>query len=480
MLYKAVFTSKHAAVLAATSFSTVLPDQEQMDKVLMYLHKHGQHLETLDLTGTHSQDEPGWTTFNAFLPQLPYNNLQKLHILILTKMRLQILPGSGFQGVLGSAASSLTKLQISSCKVMEGFNDLEAALAHLPHLQHLSMRQNYVGGTERRFPLPVVAIGTLQQLTHLVLEGDRLQDADGLRHLQGLTSLEHLELSGMQLTIRASHLSEMRSLKYLKVGHNSDPNQTKRFCSSSSFEPGALAGKTQLQDVQLSHISIPGGSGSVGLLSHLQQQLTQTKTLIVDRLVPATPLCVTFEASIQLETVRISAKVSAQQVFTIAKQFPNLRALEVKTCCQGRALCDPTRHLVSCCPELQSLVTPGFEYIAEVVAQLSELSSLTNLSLRPDSNAWDAVCHLTRLRHLGVSVPAGKQGDWLQLLRQLTDLKELTCLDFRGRESSCYLTAVGFQPAESAAASAVTQIACPGNMRMHDVMPRGLSLKPQR
>jgi hypothetical protein len=445
---QAVSTAEEAdAMIECRSIRPVLPNQQKMDQLLQYLHKYGQHIDTLDLTGTRSRDdpEPGYSTFNTFLPQLPYDSMQKLGTLILSNMRLQVLPGSEFQGVLGSAATRLTQLQINSCKVMDGLDDLAEALLGLPNLQHLSITQTFVGGTERR-PLPIAAIGTRQQLTHLVLEGDRLQDPEAMRHLQGLSSLQHLEVSGLQVTIRARHLSEMRSLKYLKVRHNSDPNQATRYCSSGSIEPAALAGKTQLQDVLLSHISIAdGAAGIAGHLSHLKQHLTQTKTLIVDRLVPSTSLCVAFQASVLLETVSISAKLSSQQVFTIAKQFPNLRALEVNTRCQGRAPCDHTSRLISCCPGLQSLVTPGFSYSAEVVAQLSGLSSLTKLSLHPDSNAWDTVCQMTQLRNLRVSAPAGKQGDKVQLLRQLTQLKQLTRLDFRGGDSSCWLTAVSLQ-----------------------------------
>jgi hypothetical protein len=493
-LYQEALKSKTAVVLAAKIVKTVLPDQQQMEKVLLYLHKHCQILETLDLTGTISRNdpEPGWSTYNVFLPQLPYDKLQKLHTLILTNMRLQVLPGKGFQGVLGFAARSLTRLQISSCKVMEGLNDLEAALAHLPNLQHLIMEQNYVGGTERSLPLPIVAIGTLHHLTHLELKGNKLQDAEGMRHLQGLKYLEHLELCGLQLNIRASHLSGMQCLKYLKVADNNDPDPNNNFCGSGTFEPAALAGKLQLQHVQLSHISIAGGSavagnpaGLVGLLPHLPQHLLQTKTLTFDKLTLSTSRSVALQASIERETVGICAKVSPQQVFTIAKQLPNLCVLDVNT--DGRAPKDGISCLVSCCPGLQSLVTPLFMYSAEVLAQLSELSSLTKLSLHPDSHAaWDTVCQMTQLRHLRVRVPQHKKGvsvSAIELLQQLTQLQQLTRLDFCAGDASCCLTAVSFQVTCSAVAAAAIQTACLGNMRMDDVMSSchmRVELRPQQ
>ena len=336
---------------------------------------------------------------------------------------------------------------LSSCKVIEGMNDLAEALLLLPNLQHLSITQTYVGGTERRFPLPIVAIGTLQQLTHLELAGDPLQDVDGLGHLQGLTNLQYLKLNGLQATIRAGTLFAFEHLTHLEVTPSSDTDQAAGSCSSGVFEPAALAGMTQLQHVELTNSSIAGGPARVAeLLSHLQQHLTQTKTFIIDKPAPAAlKPCVTLTASMQLQTVTISCKLSSQQVLNIAKQFPHLRVLEVDTRCQGRAPALDTSRLVSCCPELQSLVTPGFIYSAGVVAMLSEMSSLTKLSMRPDSNAWDAVCQMPPLRNLRVSVPDGKQGEGRQLLRHLTQLKELTSLDFHGRDSSCFLTTVSFQ-----------------------------------
>ena len=443
-LHQAAFTSETAAVLTAHSIKPVLHDQQKMDQFLEYLGKYGQHIESLDLTGTRSREEPGWIRFNAFLQQLPYDNMQNMRSLSCSNMRLQLLPGDGFHGVLG-LGTALTQLQVNSCKVMEGMNDLAEALLGLPNLQHLGITQTYVGGTERRFPLPIVAIGTLQKLTHLVLAGDRVQDADGLRHLQGLTNLQHLKLTGLQAAIRASTLFPFEHLTHLEVNPSSNPDQATGFCSSGVFEPAALAGMTQLQHVQLTSSSIVGGPAGVAeLLSHLQQHITQTKTLIVDGLVAPPKSCVTLTASTQLESVIINAKLSSQQVLGIAKQFPHLRAVEVDIRCSGRAAPLHTSSLVSCCPGLQALVTPGFHYSAEVVAQLSEMSSLTKLSLRPDSNAWDTVCQMTGLRHLRVSIPDGRKGEELQLLRQLTQLQQLTCLDFRGGDASCCLTSVSF------------------------------------
>ena len=128
------FTSEKAVdVLEVHSIRPVVPNQRKMDQLLEYLHKYGQHIETLDLTGTRSRDypEPGYSTINAFLGQLPYDSMQKLGALVLTNMRLQVLPGNEFQGVLGSAATRLTQLQVNSCKVMDGLDDLAEALLGL-------------------------------------------------------------------------------------------------------------------------------------------------------------------------------------------------------------------------------------------------------------------------------------------------------------------------------------------------------------
>ena len=113
-LHQGAFTSETSAVLTARSIKPVMPDQQKMDQVLEYLRKYGQHLESLDLTGARNRSKPGWIRFNIFLQQLPYNILQDLHSLSCSNMRLQLLPGDGFHGVLG-LGTALTQLQINSC-----------------------------------------------------------------------------------------------------------------------------------------------------------------------------------------------------------------------------------------------------------------------------------------------------------------------------------------------------------------------------
>lgn len=147
----------------------------------------------------------------------------------------------------------------------------------------------------------------------------------------------------------------------------------------------------------------------------------------------------------QRQTVSIYGKLSPQQVFSTAKQFRHLRALEVDVWCQGHSPCFNTSNLVSSCRGLQRLMTPGFVYGAGEVALLSGLSSLTKLGLCPDKYALDGVCQLRRLRHLDMRVPSSEEGEGLQLLRELTKLQQLTCLDFHAGDSRCYLTAVSFR-----------------------------------
>jgi hypothetical protein len=654
-LHQAVFnsSSNKAPVRSASSIKAVMPVQEDTQAVLSFLGKYGQHLHTLELAGK-SSTLFTWNK-NVFLQQLPHN-LPELHTLIFSKVRLQLQPARGHQGVL-QLVTHLTQLQLEGCKLEEREDDLEASLALLPNLQHLRITKTYVAGTGQRFHVPMKAIQSLNQLTHLELAGDKLQDADGMWYLQGLTSLQHLQLSGLQAPIRASMLSALQRLTYLEVTPDDNPRHpTGSYIStanSGGFEPGALAGKTQLQEVRLSNSYIPGGlAGVAELVSHTQHMAKLTSLKINNvGLSPcsygdaSTAACVTVEASNKLRHYSISnlslpAGADVWHVFHAGAQLPHLRVLEVglasgglgsSSYCSGRAAsrlsrhvsgfdtsrlvsccpglqsltapmlvysageldpsimnlvsglsglselslgsdigawdtvreltrlrhlgatklqrlqlfyitnacclnggaellsdmqhisrltsltisgleflneyapsakcvtltastdlqvieigglglltgtslwrrvfprrvfplaggqfpylrvlevssraCHPDiRHMVSCCPGLQSLTTPRLVYKTGEVAMLSKLSSLSKLSLSPDSNAWGAVCRLTRLRDLGVTVPrCGTQGDELQLLRQLTRLKELTYLGFHGRDSSCYLTAVSLQ-----------------------------------
>jgi hypothetical protein len=51
---------RHAAVLALRSITTVLPNQQKADNVLLFLRNHGAHVDSIDLKGrpVNAHDDP--------------------------------------------------------------------------------------------------------------------------------------------------------------------------------------------------------------------------------------------------------------------------------------------------------------------------------------------------------------------------------------------------------------------------------------
>jgi hypothetical protein len=117
-----------AAEAALHSISTAVPEQQQADSVLLYLDRHGSHVNSLKLWGPQKE--------KLTLYQL-HTSLQ-LRSLDVAQFHLQLLPGSGFQGVLGLAAAAgtppLKQLRLNACRLLDGVEGLQAALLQLPAL----------------------------------------------------------------------------------------------------------------------------------------------------------------------------------------------------------------------------------------------------------------------------------------------------------------------------------------------------------
>lgn len=231
----------HQAAKKVTSIRAILPNQQKMDGLLDYLKKHRQDLQELDSIDIAARRSSSMGRYHIFLYDLPHKKLQKLRSLSFSNYFLQLRPVAGIQGVLG-LTTDLTQLQLNSCKLCENGAGLAAALAQLTNLKHLTISEVCLLLHGRSFHVPSLPL--LQHLTHLELSGDKLQDADGLRHLEGATGLKHLRLIGLGATIRASYLSGLQDLTYLEVMPKGVTAQELHFCTSTAtsgvFEPGGV------------------------------------------------------------------------------------------------------------------------------------------------------------------------------------------------------------------------------------------------
>jgi hypothetical protein len=150
-----------AAVLALRSITAVVTQQQQADSVLLYLSKHGQHVDSVSIEYTGDDGECAFC-FSHF----PYPDAMQLRSWLVSNMVL----GGGLQQVLGPA---LTQLQLIECRMFDdaAIHALNAALSQLPDLQHLSLRGLGTGEDFTEcYEFPTCVLQQLQQLTYLELE----------------------------------------------------------------------------------------------------------------------------------------------------------------------------------------------------------------------------------------------------------------------------------------------------------------------
>jgi hypothetical protein len=423
-----------AAVLAVSSVSTTVRQQQQSGSVLLYLDRHGSHVNRLKL----SQPEVWWQGKRPTLRHLP-STLQ-LHSLELVKWFLQLLPGNGTEGVLGAAlaagAPPLKRLHLDRCKLLDGLEVLEAALLRLPALEHLCLRgsvavvelqQGFKQPTELLFPTAVLQ--QLQQLTYLELAGVELQGPDpaspALQLLTVLTRLADLRVRRVgaldELCITASMLSGMCHLTWLAL-------------KGVGFEPAALAGKTKLQHLELmSRLLEPsvGAAQVAQLLSQLQQQ-TQLTHLTIEHIRagevgsgdPAAYTALT--ASSKLQHLNISwSELPAnvwQYLFPTGRQLPHLTSLNVSYVRQLpggaavlRLVAPESSRIVSCCPSLESLNMCSLRYSPQQLTQLQGLSRLHTLHIEIEVTGYSR----------GNVSAASESGEILQAVAQLSGLRKL-------------------------------------------------------
>jgi hypothetical protein len=318
--------------------------------------------------------------------------------------------------------------------------------AGLKHLSIATVRNSDLHHTV----FPTTALLQLLQLTCLELANIQLAGSGrvdpALQPLQALARLIDLRLSHTRCPPSAGIITLSLPAGVLSAAHH----PTRLTLSDVSLEPGTLAGKTQMQHLQLVFCQLCGGAASVAeLMSHLQPMQQLTHLDLFDTLpalgveggnIPASA-CSALTASSKLQSLTLYMGTLPagvwQHVFPTGRQLPHLQQLVVSRIAQpdGRAAPAPEgSRIVSCCPNLQSLDFEDLRYSAELLAPLQGLSKLHKLQLDTcrhggASQGLEAVSQLTGLRSLIMQVPYILD-DLLGL--QLTRLKHLTSLFYRG------------------------------------------------
>jgi hypothetical protein len=436
-----------AAVLALRSLTATVKRQEQANSVVLYLSKHGQHLDSVSL-----EDRDGYLPC-PFL-RLPTELPTQLRSLQLNNM---LLLGSGLLHMLGP---TLTQLRLDSSSLCDdaAAEALAAAVSQLPNLQHLSLRSLRTGNIcKESYTLPMGVLKQMQQLTYLELEDIGIEGRDKDRHelqpLRFLTRLVDLRVKkcgDRRRLITASMLSGAHHLARLELAGY-----------GLALKPAALAGKTRLQHLQIVRCRV-GASGNeakqLQLLSHLQplQQLTHldltdTLRLMTSPMQQVAAACAALTASSRLLHLNLSGCALPvgvwRHVFQGRTKLPKLRDLNIKgTDPSGgyegydNYLAQPSGYfskalegsrLVRCCPGLQFLDMRDVRYSAELLAQLQGLCELRTLHLEhyesTQEHGLQGVCQLTQLRELSVELSSGKE-EGLEL--PLAQLKQLTALTY--------------------------------------------------
>jgi hypothetical protein len=410
----------YAAVLALHSITAHVPKQQQMDGVLLYLSKHGQHVECVSLKGQ--------VDGTVSLRQLPHD--LQLGSLQIDWLNVQLQPGGGFEGMLGAAASAaaLRQLRLSSCKLPYG-NDgaaegLAAALSLLPAgLEHLSVGGLVtISGENVEFSTAVLQL--LQQLTYLELADMRLlgpdQEQPALQPLKALTRLIDLRLTsvgtfgsveelGSAVNVTVSMLTGMHNLTCLRLS------------SIGEVEPGAVAGKSKLQHLQLCRCNVSSGTAGVSeLLSHLQQlqqltHLTVSRTLTGPEAAPAAAYsALTASSTLQhLDICLMAMPADAwQHMFPVGRQLAHLQYLNISSALDPEGDWIPAPEcssLVSCCPSLQELdllIWPQCK--PQLLAPLQGLTGLHTLHMGGDIHTWRLHCCDCSKGPSGFSAPGGR------------------------------------------------------------------------
>jgi hypothetical protein len=247
----------------------------------------------------------------------------------------------------------------------------------------------------------------------------------------------------MGVTVPASLLSGLQHLTRLQLGH-------------IKVAPDVVAGRTQLQHLQLEGCSVPGAAaGQAQLLSHLQSLQELTHLDLHGSLQPAfgqlaTPPAAAYSAltassKLQHLNVRFCTLPAGtwQHILPAGRQLSHLQTLDISDVRLPGGSSHPASApegslLCSRCPMLQSLHMGWLRLRAEQLAPLQGLRGLHILHLAPschdDLKSMHEVSELTGLRELSIHDSYSPEGRLEELLLLLTQLKQLTMLKY-GRHS---------------------------------------------
>jgi len=244
-----VNTTLHRAAAAATRAVTaddVAFSEQALPGLCQWMTHHGQHLTSLQLSG--SGDEQ--------LTQLPCPNLRQLD---LAYIKVQLDSSSTPPGVLHSC-TRLTWLRLDSCyftNTDENYGSSLAALSALVELQHLALLENRDAGGSEWMPSTV-----LKQLPHLTYLRVRDQNVDmlgtrSLQHVSCLTKLQRLHLAGFRAQQRRVCLSPSTTPRLNRLTALRQVT-----LENVSLDPTILQDCTQLHVLKLLRVPIIAAGGA--------------------------------------------------------------------------------------------------------------------------------------------------------------------------------------------------------------------------
>jgi hypothetical protein len=400
----------------------VLKHQEQADSVMKYLGTPGGTRHSgLDMSSD-------GLSLHKLPVCLELIRLQLTNFLLLLKHGLRV---DEYDSVLRSG-QPLKVLRLAGCKLLDSPEECAAAVAELPELQHLSLRDLCFSAYTYDWVLTLhmVVLHQLPHLTHLELAGIELESPGNTLSVP-LPRLAHLELRGKnQLKVAAGVLSAPCTCLIL---------------CGVVLESEALADTSMLQDLRLEGCSMEGGG--VQLLQILNRQQHLTKLYLQDSLAagsggnPAPEAYAALAASSKLQSLTVyelmlpAGFCQLDWLCPAGRVLPQLQSVSIMSMGQpdvfGEAIPEGC-GLAGCCPGLQSLRLMCMQCPLELLIQLQGLTHLHNLCLHSTvamTEDWvQAVCQLTGLRELALTT-ADTEG----MLLQLAKLQQLSTLHYVGQ-----------------------------------------------